>query len=70
MKFVDNDSVETIEKVIKSRAELIKIFKESNNLLRKEGLTAGHERFSVFANILFLKLMSELEDLKGKFNHS
>lgn len=67
LKFINNDSVETIEKkVIKSRAELIKIFKESNNLLRKEGLTAGHERFSVFANILFLKLMSELEDLKGK----
>lgn len=66
LKFIDNDSVDTIEKVvIKSRAELIKVFKESNNLLRKEGLTAGHERFSVFANILFLKLMSELDDLKG-----
>lgn len=64
-KFVHSDVVNTIEKkVIKSRAELIKIFKESNNLLRKEGLTAGHERFSVFSNILFLKLMSEMEYLK------
>jgi len=67
LKFIENDSVVTIEKkVIESRAELIKIFKESNNLLRKEGLTAGHERFSVFTNILFLKLMSEIEDLKGE----
>lgn len=64
-KFVHNHNVNTIEKkVIKSRAQLIKIFKESNNLLRKEGLSAGHERFSAFSNILFLKLMSEIEDLK------
>ncbi|WP_236609739.1 hypothetical protein [Rickettsia gravesii] len=30
-----------------------------NNLLRSEGLRAEIERFSKFANILFLKLLSE-----------
>ncbi|KJV78997.1 hypothetical protein RMAECT_0786 [Rickettsia rhipicephali str. Ect] len=30
-----------------------------NNLLRSEGLRAEIERFSEFANILFLKLLSE-----------
>lgn len=67
IKFSDNFSVETIsKKVINSRNDLIKIFKEANNLLRKEGLLAGHERFSVFSNILFLKLMSEIQDLNDK----
>jgi type I restriction enzyme M protein len=44
-----------------SRAELISIFKWANNLLRKEGLREGPERFTEFANLLFLKLISELE---------
>jgi type I restriction enzyme M protein len=44
-----------------SRAELISIFKWANNLLRKEGLRQGIERFSEFANLIFLKLISELE---------
>ncbi len=50
--------------VIKSRAQLIEIFKHADNILRKEGLTKGAERFSVFSNILFLKLMSEIQELK------
>ena len=50
----------TIPKEVKvSREELISIFKNLNNLLRSEGLRAGIERFSEFANILFLKLLSE-----------
>ena len=40
-----------------SRDELIKTFKSVNNLLRKEGLRDGYERFSVFAEILFIKLI-------------
>ncbi len=65
LKFVDAFNIETIsKKVINSRNDLITIFKDANNLLRKEGLLAGHERFSVFSNILFLKLMSEIQDLK------
>ncbi|AFC70616.1 HsdM family class I SAM-dependent methyltransferase [Rickettsia australis] len=50
----------TISKEVKvSHEELISIFKNLNNLLRSEGLRAGIERFSEFANILFLKLLSE-----------
>ncbi len=69
LKFIENDNVRTIsKKIISSRAELIKIFKDANSILRKEGLLAGHERFSIFSNILFLKLMSEIQDIKEKNN--
>lgn len=67
LKFIETPDVETIsKKVINSRNDLIKIFKEANNSLRKEGLLAGHERFSVFSNILFLKLMSEIQEVNDK----
>ena len=46
-----------------SREDLLAIFKRTNNLLRKEGLRDGYERFSVFAEILFLKLVDESERL-------
>ena len=65
LKFLENHEVETISTEVKySRQELIKIFEEANNLLRDEGLRAGIERFGEFANILFLKLLGEIEDLK------
>ncbi|MDA0062909.1 hypothetical protein OFS03_06720 [Brachyspira hyodysenteriae] len=41
---------------------MITIFKETNDLLRNEGLREGVERFSEFSNILFLKLIDEIED--------
>ncbi|MCW3984875.1 MAG: N-6 DNA methylase [Candidatus Bathyarchaeota archaeon] len=44
-----------------TRAELINIFKWANDLFRKEGLREGIERFTEFANLLFLKLISEME---------
>jgi len=47
-----------------SREELLKIFKTTNNLLRKEGLRDGYERFSAFSEILFLKLVDESEKLR------
>ena len=47
-----------------SREQLLKIFKKINNLLRKEGLRDGFERFSAFAEILFLKLIDERESLR------
>ena len=43
-----------------SRDELIRIFKRQANLLREAGLTAGLERFGAFSDILFLKLMDEM----------
>ncbi len=46
-----------------TREELISIFKKINNSLRKEGLRDGYERFSAFAEILFLKLIDEFEKL-------
>ena len=62
LKFIEENTNEiyTLPKqIIISRNELIKIFKDLNDTLRGEGLRAGIERFSEFANILFLKLMSE-----------
>jgi type I restriction enzyme M protein len=62
LKFLEENTNEvyTIPKqVIVSRNELFKIFKDLNETLRREGLIAGSERFSDFANILFLKLLSE-----------
>ena len=65
IKFLSENEVNTIsEKVIYDRKQLIKIFEDSNDLLRDEGFRAGIERFGEFANILFLKLIGEIEDLK------
>ena len=43
-----------------SREELIRIFKRQADLLREAGLQAGLERFGAFSDILFLKLMDEM----------
>ncbi|MDR1754238.1 MAG: type I restriction enzyme HsdR N-terminal domain-containing protein, partial [Eubacterium sp.] len=65
IKFLAKWEVNTISpKVQYDRRELIKIFDEANNMLRGVGLRAGIERFGEFANILFLKLISETEDNK------
>lgn len=65
LKYLSEYEINTISpKVQYDRKELIKIFDEANNLLRGEGLRAGIERFGEFANILFLKLISESEELK------
>jgi len=62
LRFVEQPHLITQEnKVVLSRRELIKIFAEANDLLRKKGLQAGDERFSEFANILFLKIIGEIE---------
>lgn len=62
---IGTNELDTIPKQIQlSRQELINIFEEANNTLRVEGLRAGIERFSEFSNILFLKLFSEIDDLK------
>ena len=56
----NSNEIYTLPKnVVVSRQELIKVFKDLNNTLRAEGLRAGIERLSEFANILFLKLLSE-----------
>lgn len=65
LQYLDTNEVCTLnKKVIKSRSELISIFERVNELLREEGLQQGLERFSEFSNILFLKVLSEIEDGK------
>jgi type I restriction enzyme M protein len=62
LEFLNANSNEawTIPQEVKiSREELISQFRSLNDVLRSEGLRAGIERFSEFANILFLKLLSE-----------
>lgn len=46
-----------------SRAELLAKFKKANNLLRKAGLRDGYERFSVFSDLMFLKLKNDFDDI-------
>lgn len=58
--------IEETPKIKHTRAELINIFKWANDLLRKEGLREGIERFTEFANVLFLKLISEIEEDKER----
>jgi type I restriction enzyme M protein len=65
LRFLATNEISTLGKrVIQSRAELISIFSTVNDLLREEGLQKGLERFTEFANILFLKVLSEIEDIK------
>ena len=47
-----------------TRADLIETFENANNILRKDGLREGYERFSTFSDILFLKFIDESEALK------
>ena len=65
LRYLTSYEVNTVSpKVLYDRKELIRIFDEANNMLRGEGLRAGIERFGEFANILFLKLISESEQIK------
>lgn len=62
LRFLATSEVNTVSpKVQYDRRELIRVFDEANNMLRGDGLRAGIERFGEFANILFLKLISESE---------
>jgi len=49
--------------VINSKEELISVFAFTNQKLRKAGITKGMERFFEFSNLLFLKLISEENDV-------
>jgi type I restriction enzyme M protein len=65
LRYLTSFEVNTVSpKVQYDRKELIRIFDEANNMLRGDGLRAGIERFGEFANILFLKLVSENEQIK------
>ena len=65
LRYLNTSEISTLDKkVIKSRGELISVFGKVNELLREEGLQQGLERFTEFSNILFLKVLSEIEDIK------
>jgi len=63
MRFLkDGFNIEEVTVDIKhTRDELIKVFEWSNNILRKEGLR-NLDRFIEFSNILFIKIISEIEE--------
>lgn len=59
----DTNEIFTVSReAIRSRDELISLFEELNNDFRAVGIHAGIVRFTEFANILFLKLLSEKGD--------
>jgi type I restriction enzyme M protein len=58
------------KKVTHSKVELIKIFEEANDILRKDGLSEGRERFTEFSNLLFLKLISDIEKHREEIGES
>ena len=58
-KLFDNPQVETEEHIVKSRDDLIKLFKRAEKLLRQDGIDAGMDSIYEFCSILFLKIMSE-----------
>ena len=67
LRFLEEGSkLYTPEKITYTKRELIKIFSEANDLLRKEGIREGIERFTEFSNLLFLKLISEIEEDREK----
>lgn len=53
---------EVTEEVKYTREELIRIFRWADDLLRTEGIQKGIDRFTAFSNILFIKIISEIED--------
>lgn len=63
-RFIEGNRYEvfTPVKATKTREDLIKVFKKADDLLREEGLREGVERFTEFSNLLFLKLIDEIED--------
>ncbi len=58
----EGSNIEAVNRKVKhTREELIKTFEWANNLLRKEGLR-NLDRFVEFSNILFIKIISEIEE--------
>jgi len=64
-KFILSNSNNYVSDIItiNSKEELINVFSFANQKLRKAGITKGMERFFEFSNLLFLKLISEHNDI-------
>lgn len=54
--------LEAKKATIQTKQDLISIFDKVNNKLREAGITVGIQRFTEFSNLLFLKLVSELNE--------
>lgn len=67
LRFIkEGSNIEEVPKEVKhTREELIRIFEWANNLLRKEGLR-NLDRFIEFSNLLFIKIISEIEEDREK----
>lgn len=65
LQLIENDGeIETLPSGFSiTKSELLKKFKSANNLLRKAGLRDGYERFSVFSDLMFLKLKDDFTDI-------
>lgn len=48
--------------LISTKQDLINVFDKVNDRLREAGITVGIQRFTEFSNLLFLKLISELNE--------
>ena len=71
LKFADDGAkLVTPTKTRQTKQALIGAFSHANDLLRKEGLREGIERFSEFSNLLFLKLISEIESERETLGES
>ena len=66
LKFQSSSKIVTPIEVKYTKQQVIKIFERANQLLRKDGLREGIERFAEFANLLFMKMISEIEDEREK----
>ena len=64
-ELIKNDfSIESIPDAFKlNRSDLISKFKKANKILRKAGLRDGYERFSVFSDLMFLKLNEDSDEI-------
>lgn len=60
---IDTNNYQDKNIIINSKEELIAVFAFTNQKLRKAGITKGMERFFEFSNLLFLKLISEENDI-------
>ena len=67
LRFIrEGSSIQSPKDASLSKQQLINVFADANELLRNEGLREGIERFTEFSNLLFLKLISEMEDDRQK----
>lgn len=60
MQFISDNNFSSFSKEFTiDKDDLLSKFKKANNILKNEGFSAGIERFSEFANLMFMKLQIE-----------